>query len=276
MVGILFVFLLMLTVFALNFRDEEDKQKVAYTQYLEAKKDAEEAKRQAAQAQAEAEQATKRADLAQRQADAAKREAAERRLTNEEMRRLLREAAKTLERNAEEREKLRNHLLLSLQQTLKDRKIEVSIDPNSGILRLSGDLLFEKGDFNLKGNARQTVAILTEVLGKILPCYANGAARLIDCPVDSGPILEALLVEGHTDRQPYQALTANQSQDRNDRLSTDRALTVFRELWQRGAGLDALRNADNFPLLRFQDMVIGGHFLTLRGLQKPNIRRTGE
>ena len=171
MVGILFVFLLMLTVFALNFRDEEDKQKVAYTQYLEAKKDAgRQAKRQAAQAQAEAEQATKRADLAQRQADAAKREAAERRLTNEEMRRLLREAAKTLERNAEEREKLRNHLLLSLQQTLKDRKIEkVSIDPNSGILRLSGDLLFEKGDFNLKGNARQTVAILTEVLGKILP-----------------------------------------------------------------------------------------------------------
>jgi chemotaxis protein MotB len=34
MVGILFVFLLMLTVFALNFREEEDKQKIEYSKYL--------------------------------------------------------------------------------------------------------------------------------------------------------------------------------------------------------------------------------------------------
>ena len=36
MVGILFVFLLMLTVFALNFRDAEDDQKVARQKYEQA------------------------------------------------------------------------------------------------------------------------------------------------------------------------------------------------------------------------------------------------
>ena len=54
MVGILFVFLLMLTVFALNFREAEDQQKIELSKYEELKKEAEKAKAEALEAKAQA------------------------------------------------------------------------------------------------------------------------------------------------------------------------------------------------------------------------------
>ena len=47
MVGVLFVFILMLTVFALNFRDAEQAQMVERQKYEEAVRDAERAKQAA-------------------------------------------------------------------------------------------------------------------------------------------------------------------------------------------------------------------------------------
>jgi len=257
MVGILFVFLLMLTIFALNFRDEEDNQKVAYKQYLAAKQEAEAEKKQADQEKKRAEEARAEANNARideekatQKAIQAEKKADEQRLANEDLKLLLRKATEMLERDAEERQSSRNRLILSLEKTLRDRNIQVSVDPNSGILRLSGDLLFDTGKSNLKDEARQTVMVLAEVLGKILPGYSSGGIRS-NCPQDSGPILETLLVEGHTDHQPYKKAPGNQSQELNDRLSTERALTVFQELWQSGTGLDGLRNADQLALLGF-------------------------
>jgi flagellar motor protein MotB len=58
-----------------------------------------------------------------------------------------------------------------------------------------------------------------------------------------------MLVEGHTDRQPFQGLTAAESQARNDLLSTERALTVFAHLRQQQRILDDLRNPSDQPLL---------------------------
>jgi len=46
MVGILFVFLLMLTVFALNFREAEDKQKIEMSKYEELRVKAERAEKE--------------------------------------------------------------------------------------------------------------------------------------------------------------------------------------------------------------------------------------
>src|SRR5258708_9137252 len=47
MVGILFIFLLLLTVFALNFREAEQEQKVKLAEFIEAQKRATEAERRA-------------------------------------------------------------------------------------------------------------------------------------------------------------------------------------------------------------------------------------
>ncbi|WP_262271846.1 OmpA/MotB family protein [Microvirga yunnanensis] len=264
MVGILFVFLLMLTVFALNFRDAEDEQKVARDRYEQAVRRAETAENERKLQTERAERERRAAELAREEArlaedkarvaeDRARREAeiaAQQRAENERLRRLLEQAVAQLERDLEARQAARNRLLASLEEALRDRNVRVTLDTRSGILRIAGDLLFETGKWDLKDEARQTVAILANVLGRILPCYAQETAHE-GCDPSTAPILEAVLVEGHTDRQPYRNLPADQSQERNDRLSTDRALTVFKELRQFQPTLEALRNNDQLPLLAF-------------------------
>ncbi len=243
MVGILFVFLLMLTVFALNFREEEDKQKIEYSKYVTLQKEAEEEKKIAVEEKNRADDEKKRADEERDQAEKARQ-------ANAGLKKLLQEAAGQLERDAEERQAARKNLIEALQKTLSDRNIEVRADPNSGILHVSGDLLFDSGSFVLKDEARQTVKVLADVLGKVLPCYSNGGIKT-DCPQDSGPILETLLVEGHTDHHPYRDAQGKVLPTGNDHLSTERALAVFEELWQSHTGLDSLRNGDQLALLGF-------------------------
>lgn len=241
MVGVLFVFLLMLTVFALNFRDAEEEQMVERARY-------EEALRRAELAETEAQQQAERARQAQAEAQRQSAEAARQRAQNEELRQLLTEAVAQLERDLENRQNLRNRLLLSLEQSLQDKGVRVSLDPSSGILRLSGDLLFETGRADYRAEAQQTIVTLADALSGLLPCYAVGG-QTDGCPADSMPILETMLVEGHTDRQPYRNLPRSDSQARNDRLSTDRALAVFQTLRQTQPVLEGLRNIDGLPLL---------------------------
>jgi flagellar motor protein MotB len=219
MVGVLFVFLLMLTVFALNYRDAERAQVVERQKYEQALRDLESARQNA-----------------QRQADA-----------NEQLRTLLRRAMAQLERDIEDREAARRRLLTSVEQALKDRGVRVYLDQRSGILRLSGDLLFATGSAVLGPTSKGTLQTLAEVLARILPCYT--AASGADGCDRAEPVLETVLVEGHTDRQRFGSVDVVISQERNDRLSADRALSVFLELRRAQPGLDAMRNTEQLPLL---------------------------
>ncbi len=220
MVGVLFVFLLMLTVFALNFRDAEDEQMVRLIELEAAQTDAQQQKRNA------------------------EREA----LRNQELLQLLREAVVQMEADLGRRQRMREQMLLSLSSTLEAHGVSVVIDPDSGILRLAGDVLFETGQANYRHEARETVRLLAHVLAETLPCFATGVSSAA-CGEDAVPILETMLVEGHTDRQPYRGLSAAQSQSQNDELSTQRALRVFATLRQSAPVLDELRNGDGLPLL---------------------------
>jgi len=240
MVGVLFVFLLMLTVFALNFRDAEQAQMVERQKYEQALRDLEQQRQRAVEQESLARAAQAEAEL---QKANARRESAE----NDRLRGLLRRAMVQIRQDIEDREAARLHLLASLQRELHDRHIEVALDPTSGVLHLSGDLLFQTGSAVLGSQARSVVQILAEVLAKTLPCYTSTG------PVEgcgkAETALETVLVEGHTDRQRFQGIDASASQDRNDRLSADRALTVFLELRRSQPALDGLRNAADLPLL---------------------------
>lgn len=290
MVGVLFVFLLMLTVFALNFRDDsarldeviaraeraeqafqvektnaEAARAEAERQLAEAERQAalarvqeEEAARQAARARAQEEEAARQAALARAQAEEAalqaararaqEDEAARLRAQNEALRALLQEAADKLRRELADREAARNALLQRLARGLEARRIQFILDPRSGVLRLSDAVPFPTGGSELTETARRTVTALGEVLAEVLPCFSQGGPRQ-GCERDDMPILEAMLVEGHTDRQPFANLTATESQARNDLLSTARALTVFAQLRQQQRVLDDLRNPSEQPLL---------------------------
>ena len=220
MVGVLFVFLLMLTVFALNFRDDSVKL----------------------------DELIARAEQAEQLARAREVEAERLRNQNEALRTRLAEAAAALQRELRDREAARADLLQRLARDLESRGIRFVLDQQSGVLRLSEEVPFATGRSELTDRTRRTVQALAEVLAGTLPCFAGGARRT-SCGEGDDAILEAVLVEGHTDRQTYQGKTVEQSQQENDRLSTARALTVFAEMRRQQPLLDELRNPADQPLL---------------------------
>lgn len=214
MVGVLFVFLLMLTIFALNFRDDSSQL----------------------------DEAIARARAAEQHAERLKAE-------NEKQRAMLADAAKALERESQDREAARADMLKRLAQRLEQANIRFTIDARSGVLRLSDAIPFATGHSDLGDpHARQTLTVLASVLADVLPCYAHGAPRH-DCLPGDAPILETVLVEGHTDRQIYANMTQMQSEQENDRLSAARAMTVFTEMRRQQPAIDALQNPEDQPLL---------------------------
>ena len=205
MVGILFVFLLMLTVFALNYRVAEHDLEVGRARFVSEKA---------------------RADR---------------------MRDLLEQAAVQLQQDIEASTNARDRLLTTLQTILSQRGIEVWVDRQAGILYLPGDLLFETLSATLGPRQRDSVGILATALARILPCFTPITDRT-RCDPPNLPVLETVLIEGHTDRRPIGA--AGTGFRDNDQLSTERALAVFAELRRAQPSLDALRNADgSYPLL---------------------------
>jgi flagellar motor protein MotB len=214
MVGILFVFLLMLAVFALNYREAEHKQEISRVKYEEAQ-----------------EQARRAEEKAQR------------------LRELLEQAAAQLQRDIDASTNARDRLLTTLEMNLSKRGVQVWVDRQAGILHLPGDLLFGTNSATLAPKQRDSVDILADALAQTLPCFTPVIDRIHCDPADL-PILETVLVEGHTDRRPITGLGSGFRD--NDQLSTERALAVFAELRRSQQGLDALRNADSsYPLLGF-------------------------
>src|SRR5262245_32098226 len=113
MVGILFIFLLLLTVFALNFREAEHEQKVKYAEYLEAQKRAKAAEERAREAELKARHEGGIGDR--------------RKVGNDRFRTLLLGAVAQLEKDLKDRETTRSQLLVSLQSSLSIRGVTVSI-----------------------------------------------------------------------------------------------------------------------------------------------------
>lgn len=228
MVGVLFVFLLMMTILALNFRDDSAKLDELREQL------------ELAQAQAERDR---------RQAEAAEAKAQLQLEQNALLRAHLQRAALELEREIASREAARGRMLERLADGLRARQIQFIIDTRSGVLRLSEAVPFDVNKSTLRDTAVNTVNALADVLAQVLPCFATGAPAHKGCGPGDGPILDAVLVEGHTDHQPYAGLTPAQSRAYNDQLSTERALTVFSQILLKQPVLDELNSASHQPLL---------------------------
>ncbi|MBX5470991.1 MAG: hypothetical protein IRZ23_00835 [Acetobacteraceae bacterium] len=245
MVGILFVFLLMLTIFALNYRDAEQDQLIERQKYEQLRVQLEQQQRETERQKAEAERQKAEAERQKAEAERQRREAQVEQEKNRQLRVLLRDALDRLEYDIQQREQARQNLLAKLAEQLRARGVQVVIDQHSGVLRLSGDLLFATGSAALSPEAVKTVGILADVMMRILPCYA-GSPPSSECPDDSIPVLETVLIEGHTDHRPFMETFRYRD---NDQLSTERALAVFSELRRAQPGLDAVRNSDGLQLL---------------------------
>src|SRR5207244_13608451 len=117
-------------------QEDEHERKVKYAEDVEAQKRAKADEELAREAELKARREAAIADA--------------RKIENDRFRTLLLDAVAQLEKDLKDRETTRSQLLVSLQNSLSTHGVTVSIDPESGILRLPEDLLFKTGDATIR------------------------------------------------------------------------------------------------------------------------------
>jgi flagellar motor protein MotB len=242
MVGMLFLFIIILMAFALNFRVAEDQatqihgQLTAERDEVGLAKDRLAAERDALAAQRDALAGERDLLAAQRDALADERDglAAERDELGAVTDYLLRN------------DRIRTDMLAAVQALLRERQVEVSLDPANGILRLPESLLFDSAHAVLRPDGARALRELAAVLARTLPCYSLARpVQQIDCAIAPKPLLEAVLVEGHTDDVP---IGTPQFED-NWQLASTRAVNTYKALLDFQHSLGWLRNARGEDLL---------------------------
>lgn len=196
MVGILFIFIIMLMVFALNFRQQTDQTKALTAQQEE-----------------QLRQANELAD----QIAALRREIAEQ-ITE-----------------LDKAGQARGDLLETIQKRLEGVGLKVTIDKDTGVLRLTEDAIrFARDDEKLNDKAARNVDALARVLLDVLPLYTvrrdPGAGTSA-----SGYVVDTVFIEGHTD--------GTGSDERNWPLSVLRAVNTYRRMVGGFPALRSLRNS---------------------------------
>lgn len=202
MVGILFVFIIMLMVFAFNFQQQTDETKVLTAE--------------------QEEQLRKANELAEQIADLRRQIASE-----------ITELNKADQARAE--------LLETIQRRLDAVGLKVTIDRDTGVLRLAEDAIrFAPESSTLDATAARNVDAVSGVLLDVLPSYTACAAG-VGCAATPGHVVETVFIEGHTDRTGSDSL--------NWRLSTERAVNTYRRIVDKYPGLRALTNSDGQEIL---------------------------
>jgi flagellar motor protein MotB len=164
MAALLFVFLITLVAFVINFQFATVAQEEA-------------------QAEAVAER-----ELAEAQRDLARAE---------------QERLESVRDDLTNARRLREEMLESIRQQLEERGIRVEIDSEHGILRLTENAIsFESGKATLAERERAKLAEVAAVLADVIPCYSANAPE--DCQARTEGKLEAVFIEGHTDNVPLQ------------------------------------------------------------------------
>jgi chemotaxis protein MotB len=164
MLGLLFIFIIMLMAFALNMRDAEHKMSDAAADSAEAQQKMSQAASELAEAQRKLNEATN----ALTESDLARRE-----------------------------------MLRQLAQMLQGQ-VPVIVDEENGTLQLGDDVLFPKGSADTYPEALPKLRLLGKALDAVLPCYSLAAAASPPgyCTATSHGRLEAVYIEGHTDATP--------------------------------------------------------------------------
>lgn len=246
MIGLLFVFLLMLMAFALQYQTQAEVQKAKIEQQDRTNVVLERERREMA---ARSAQLARERDTLSIQLAAI---SAERKRVGE----TLAQEIDRIEAALRQAQAQRAALLIDLRDRLRSQDVMVEIDTANGVLRLPDGVLFRSLSADLPDvqdpaqpnrlSPRETVRRLAAALDASVPCYTIGAARPGDCPAEAAPILEAMFVEGHTDRRP---IPRGSRFTDNHELSTARALSTYRALLADQPGLGDLRNASGAKLL---------------------------
>lgn len=165
MVGILFIFVIMLMLFALNFREQTDESQEKIEQLR---------------------RVNEVADQVRRRLD--------------ELRRDVHDELAAMD----ETSRVRSLLLQDIRRQLQEQGLEVQIDEANGVLRLTEAAIRFKSDSSaLADQERRNVGIVARVLADVLPAYAYTGCAADDpstCVAPArGAAIETVFIEGHTD-----------------------------------------------------------------------------
>ena len=146
-----------------------------------------------------------------------------------------------------QRELLLKWLRDELHKRLKDKvdipNLKVVISRETDALRFTGEGLFEKNSDELKGDKLKVVNIMGDLLDEVLVCHTLGdrAKRGPDCSVNGNAFVEAVQIEGHTDKDG--------EDDHNLKLSTRRAYETFFVIQDQAPGILDHRNVRDQPVM---------------------------
>jgi chemotaxis protein MotB len=238
MVGILFIFLLLLAIFAANYQDDD----VVPRGLLDR---CEKKAHQFQEALAEAVKALE--------------ELNDNILTINSVKARIAGIEAELTRQDDSTRLAEKKLLTAIQKSIDAQNANLApqdqvvfeIDESAAVLRLTDAIPFASQKSELNEKAMQTVHILADVLAEILPCYLPQSANK-SCSYAGGALLETVLIEGHTDAKPWRRdhipMTADESKRLNDELSSARALSVLSEMGVSKPELEGLKNNENLPV----------------------------
>ena len=141
-------------------------------------------------------------------------------------------------------EDLRAQMLRKVERMLERQNLEVTVDYDQGVLRLDERAIdFETGSAVLDERARDNASDIATVLGAVVPCYTDLSTREVQahgCEEQTLGTLEAVFIEGHTETMPMW----EGGVDKNLELSTNRAITTYREFSTVSPELTDLTNSE--------------------------------
>jgi flagellar motor protein MotB len=235
MVGLLFVFIILLMAYALNYRTAEQQASDTRSALATARDSAEE----------EHERLEEQRDILAAEIDSleAERRGLQAQLAATEAER---DRLGALTSTIGERDIARSAMLQEVKDLLEEREVSVAIEPENGIVRLPEELLFDSAQATLRPEGERALRALAHALARALPCYARAPGDMqLDCPRGASPLLEAVLIEGHTDDRP---LLGGAIAD-NWMLSALRGVNTFKALVAFEPSLELLRNGRGEALL---------------------------
>ncbi len=133
----------------------------------------------------------------------------------------------------------RIELLQKIAQQLEQQNLRVQVDQEHGLLRLGENAVhFATNSAQLDAENKRKVELIADVLGRILPAYAQCKPQAA-CAGKTA--LETLLIEGHADTTGVDA--------DNWSLSTNRAVSTYRAMIEKAPALRKLRNKRNEEII---------------------------
>jgi chemotaxis protein MotB len=218
MTGVVFIFVILLISYALTFNA--------------AKVDIEKLQNTAESAQVPAGETEEQPEERKEKATKLDQETSENGLEDDFVSGKLDSLAHLLKAREEQRQRNLEHIVGRLQ--LKD--IKVSLDSESGIIRLPEALLFDSGQAVLRPEGQIALEVVAAEITQLVEKWTAP---------DADFRLEALFIEGHTDSVPIK----NARFADNWELSTSRAVSISRALTIARPNLLNLKNPNGLPVL---------------------------